>query len=664
MNKYLFLIFFVNVLSSNGQIKTIELHKPKRNSITNYTEFKAAFDYFEKITKYNNSTYNLSKDYLKLANNCLKWSKKYEDEQAVIKVKFYIFYFYKKQSKFLAEAIYHARELLTFDSFLEMKEAVLVLSFLKTAYNNSKQYEELLKILPLYYGKFKNKHTLKNRKNNIHSAEQGLIDAYAHLYFNLRNYKQSKKYFKLQLQNLKSIKSNHNLFQLISTSQNNLGVSYFHEKKYDSALFYFNKALKNLQLNIKKVDESNFINLNHFINIINSNISKIDIVNKEFEKALPAQFKVLKSSIALDKTNIQQATYYRIAKIYYFKKQPIISLKYLDSLSKLNYKSKNNRLKIDALELKAKNLLLKGDVYNANIYFERKDNLVDSLEQLKINKNYTKETIKLDVENKTKELLESKKEVKRKEIKGLIHLVAILSLLLIMIVLFIVYKKNKDKSKIIINQKKVVVSALEQKEILLKELHHRVKNNLQLITSLLNLQLHKHQHLNIEDIINESQNYIHSIALAHEMLYNNNDLSLISMPKYLKELGMRSLSIYDDNSIIYITKIEKISLPINYATTLGLIFNELITNSLKHAFVDDRGKITVCLSKESNGGFKFTYKDNGIGMDINSIKKSSSLGLKLIKMLSEEINASMHIESNGGLFYTFKFSEKLSLNGK
>lgn len=665
MKKFFIFLFVVSSYSAFCQRHIQDSLRPKNSMVNNYKEFIEAEKYFEKYVKFKRREYNFSKEYFKYVKNFLTWVENNESETKIIKAKYYLFHYYNNQFIAIPEIIFTARELLAYDQFLEMEESIFVLHVLRLAYNDSQQYDELLKLLPLYYNQQKKFGSafaeIKENKNE--AADEALIDAYAHLYYNIKNYKQAQKYFKQQLRYLKSIENHYSISYRIASCQNNIGLSFLYDKKNDSALFYFNNALKKLNDKVVGLQNIDTDYLNHFINVINANKASIDIEKGRYDEVLPYQYKVLKSSKETGEIHIQFSTYHDLAKIFYYKKKPNISLKYLDSIFDLIKSHENNQLEVDALKLKAKNLLMLGNINEANIAFKREEFLIDSLEQEKINRNYTQETIKQDVNNKTNQLIESKKEIERKENIAFYQKIGIFLLLIIIIAMFLVYKKYRGKSKIIQDQKVLVDKSLKQKEILLKEVHHRVKNNLQLISGLLNLQSRKHQHLDIKDMMIESQNHIHSIALAHEMLYQDDDLSLISIKEYLKELGIRSLQALVEHKIQFKTKIDTILLPLNYATTLGLIFNELITNSIKHAFKKNKGIITIYLSEISKNEYKFIYKDNGIGMDLSNLKTTTnSLGLRLIKMLAEEMNASLEIESKNGLSYTFIFKIKFEIN--
>ncbi len=200
--------------------------------------------------------------------------------------------------------------------------------------------------------------------------------------------------------------------------------------------------------------------------------------------------------------------------------------------------------------------------------------------------------------------------------------------------------------------------SLKEKEQLLKEIHHRVKNNMQIISSLLNLQSDNTVDENILNLLRESRNRINSMALVHEMLYKSNDLSKIGLKVYIESL---SVSIYQsyvmpqsDIEIIYDIE-DEIYFDIDKMIPLGLILNEIISNSLKHAFPYKKGIINISLKPEKNK-YTLVVSDNGIGFknDFN-IETDSQLGIQLIYMLSEQLGGKLKIEMENGVAYHIVF---------
>ncbi len=196
-----------------------------------------------------------------------------------------------------------------------------------------------------------------------------------------------------------------------------------------------------------------------------------------------------------------------------------------------------------------------------------------------------------------------------------------------------------------------IIASLHEKEVLLKEVHHRVKNNLQIISALLSLQS---SYLTDEDIIKifrDSQNRIKSMALVHENLYRSKDLDKVDFNEYINQLASYLSQSYGDlvGKIKFKVNSENVYLNINTAIPCGMIINELVSNTLKHAFPDGRsGEVCVDLSSE-DGGFMLVVSDNGAGIkgDIN-IKESKTLGFRLIDTLVRQIDGKMSFDTSNG----------------
>jgi PAS domain S-box-containing protein len=203
-------------------------------------------------------------------------------------------------------------------------------------------------------------------------------------------------------------------------------------------------------------------------------------------------------------------------------------------------------------------------------------------------------------------------------------------------------------------------SSLKEKEILLREIHHRVKNNMQIISSLLNLQT---KYVNDEEAVNvlkESQNRVKSMAIIHEKLYQSKDLTKINFVDYIQSLILNLFYSYniDKKRIIPILKIEDISLNIETAVPCGLIISELISNSLKYAFPNNiNGEITISL-KSKQDTYQLCICDNGIGLqeDIN-FNDLKTLGLLLVNSLTEQIDGKMTIHREQGTQFEITFKE-------
>ncbi len=200
---------------------------------------------------------------------------------------------------------------------------------------------------------------------------------------------------------------------------------------------------------------------------------------------------------------------------------------------------------------------------------------------------------------------------------------------------------------------------IEEKDTLMKEVHHRVKNNLMIISSLLSLQSRYIKDKDARDIFKDSQNRAKAMALIHEKLYQSNDLKNINFTEYVRNL---SNDLYDtyvlDKKIISLKlNIENVRLDVETSIPLGLILNELLTNALKHAFPDERkGEILVELESEGDGKFKLIVSDNGIGFPEDlDYKNTPSLGMQLVNSLTDQIEGELHLHRNNGTSFTVIF---------
>lgn len=203
-----------------------------------------------------------------------------------------------------------------------------------------------------------------------------------------------------------------------------------------------------------------------------------------------------------------------------------------------------------------------------------------------------------------------------------------------------------------------ITASLKEKEVLLREIHHRVKNNMQIISSLLRLQAEKIKDKKLRESFQISQNRIRSMALIHEELYRSTDLALINIYHYIHKLVSQLFSSYgiSKKRIKLVIDIENIPLNINQAIPCGLIINELVSNSIKHAFPNERiGMITISMKKSKNGK-KLIIKDNGIGLPKdNKLNKYESLGLQIVRDLVRQLEGKLKINRQAGTEFRISF---------
>ncbi|MCZ3372191.1 CHASE4 domain-containing protein [Methanobacterium veterum] len=212
-------------------------------------------------------------------------------------------------------------------------------------------------------------------------------------------------------------------------------------------------------------------------------------------------------------------------------------------------------------------------------------------------------------------------------------------------------KKSEDKIK----------ASLKEKEVLLREIHHRVKNNLQIISTLLQLQADEITDHNTLENYRESENRIQSIALIHEKMYQSRDISNIDFTSYIKSLINDLMYSYDADSrnIKSVIDTGNFLFSIETVQPLGLIVNEIISNSLKYAFKDkNEGTILVKLQKMHSNNFKLTVSDNGMGFPENiDFRNTSSLGLQLVNELVKQLEGNIELNIDNGTEFVIVFKE-------
>ena len=223
----------------------------------------------------------------------------------------------------------------------------------------------------------------------------------------------------------------------------------------------------------------------------------------------------------------------------------------------------------------------------------------------------------------------------------------ILVSLLIAFLLYYLFNLRRKANRLLSIKSHQISDALRSKEVLLKEIHHRVKNNLQVISSLLSLQSRQLEDDTAREALQSGRNRVKSMALIHEKLYQDEDLVGVDVPGYINKLTSSLVGSYktSDKDIHIRTDIDPLKLDVDTIIPIGLILNELISNALKYAFDEDhKGTIVVSLRKEKDA-IKLQVSDDGQGLPATfSIENSRSLGYRLIKAFSDKLNATLTVE--------------------
>jgi PAS domain S-box-containing protein len=202
-------------------------------------------------------------------------------------------------------------------------------------------------------------------------------------------------------------------------------------------------------------------------------------------------------------------------------------------------------------------------------------------------------------------------------------------------------------------------NSLKEKELLVKEIHHRVKNNMAVISSLLNLQAEKFEEPSVLNAFRDSRHRIRSMALVHEKLYQAKDLSKIEFSQYIKELSQQvsRSNEFQGARISVKVKADNIKLGIDAAIPCGLIINELLTNAFKYAFPIDRtGKIHIHMKVVENKFYELIISDNGVGLPGHiDVQNPSTFGLNLVYLLTQQLEGKVEAQREKGTRFIIKF---------
>jgi two-component sensor histidine kinase len=285
--------------------------------------------------------------------------------------------------------------------------------------------------------------------------------------------------------------------------------------------------------------------------------------------------------------------------------------------------------------------------------FSEYDRLKDELFTEEAEKNISSVQTQFEVAKRDNTILDQEQRLKKQRSSQTMITVVTGLLTLLLVLLFITYNNNRKKNALLLEQNL-------EKEFLLKEIHHRVKNNLGIVSSLLDLQSAEMHDPKVVEAIHESQNRVYSMSMIHQKLYQGKNLSAIEMKDYFLELSDHILDSFGlKNRVEFGFDMEEIELDVDTAIPLGLIVNELITNALKHAFPkDSKGRIELYFRKTDDRTIRLEVADNGIGIHkiVENKEKRSGFGTKLIGLLIQQLDAKMNRKSDNGTSVEIEFN--------
>jgi two-component sensor histidine kinase len=453
-----------------------------------------------------------------------------------------------------------------------------------------------------------------------------------------------------------------------------LGDLYMQMKEYDSAKNIFNiglEATKNTIIVNNKTSQYEKSKLLYWEGCFMGLIAKSNIEKGNYKNAIA----ILKYDISqsYENTDNKIDKMLALSKCYIHFNNLMGAKIYLDSSRKLLHEKVLKSIQLTYLLTSSDYYKALNKIDSALLYYQAYNNYRDTLFN-KIQKNQSiLLLVQLEVANRRSELLESKQSLidsnKLNNQQKTLLLILLFFLIISITVSAAIYLNSiaNTKSKNKIEAQSVLINAHADKieaqfnhnEILLKELHHRVKNNLQVMYSLLNLQKRRNKDTDTIETLSAIQNRIQTMALVHQNLYNSGDFEMVEVLNYIKTLANHLELIYkvDKQKIDVQFDIDNtLKLPIETVVAIGLIVNEAVSNSFKYAFKNRENGII--LIKISNGidETEITVQDNGNGIKQENTKENS-LGMKLIKLMCLQLKATHTVEKINGVKHHIKFNK-------
>lgn len=439
---------------------------------------------------------------------------------------------------------------------------------------------------------------------------------------------------------------------------NNLGLTYQKLEKYDSAILFF-----------RKLEKMSVESKNTFVSLLsNINIGVCQINLKQYDSA---EIRLKKGILGFEKMNDPFGVMlcnYNLSKLYNAQNQFNTALIRAKNALQICEENAYNSMLMNMHEQLY--LAYEGLQNYKNAFTHHK--AFSNLQKEELNQDKQRELgrlesqIELDQAGFENDTLKRDKLFQQEQIakQALIRNLLIGGVVLLVLIVVSIYRSERiktKKNKEINAQNEIIVKSLDEKEALLKEIHHRVKNNLQVISSLLNMQSRSTENEEILEAFQEGQSRVKAMSLIHQKLYQTENLTEIDFEDYTSQLIGQLAALYkiDKTTVDQTIDIKNIKLDIDTAIPLGLILNELISNSYKYAFgARDKGEIHIELARTDQGKLQLEISDNGEGLpsDID-LQKTKTLGLRLVNVLTKQLNGNLSYESSPKSRFIIEFQE-------
>jgi two-component system, sensor histidine kinase PdtaS len=435
-----------------------------------------------------------------------------------------------------------------------------------------------------------------------------------------------------------------------------IGNNYVKLGNYNQALDYYNQAL---------AMSERYQFYNNLADIYIS-LSELYTTTKNYEAAEAAALAAIRYSALLKNNFMSMRSWLELGKLQNLKQQPMLAISSLEMCLQV---ATENFSDTYFLQRAYKELGLAhaqvGDFKRAYQDFLIYDQLKDSVFTVESDQRIAELQTEYQVAQQEMTIQVQQQLITQQKRIQILFLVAVLLLITVVLILYRTYKNKVNVNARLNNlndslaQKNLQLDKRNaENELLLKEIHHRVKNNLEIVSGLLSLQAAQTDNPSAQAVMQSSQNRVLSMGIIHQKLYQKDNLAAIEMKDYFQNLGESILDSFNEAGRIRIRcDMDALELDVDTAVPIGLIANELITNALKYAFVDmNTGEICIRLvnTNETNR-LLFEVKDNGIGKPINATAKGTGFGTELVALLVQQLDGKLTVDTREGTTVSINF---------
>jgi len=457
----------------------------------------------------------------------------------------------------------------------------------------------------------------------------------------------ARKWFKKALEQFSAIDDK----VWMANVSNNLANIFYHEEQFDSAVFHYGAIIEVLSSEDMPV----------YISAARMNLANTLMAMGSLDSALVQYRRSLELLPQSSDDNSLANTLVNMGECYYRIGEPDTALIYLIKGNGVALKGGMKEVLINGHYGISEAYHMIGRNDSALVHLKASMAWRDSVHSESKSARITEMQEKYDSQQKDLEIERNKAALEKGAFQNKALAGGAALLLLVVVFGIRAYLTKKRGNERLAEKNEQIEKALDEKELLLKEIHHRVKNNLQVVSSLLSLQSRKISDEKAKEAITASRNRVKSMALIHQNLYKEDDLTGIDLADYVEKLANSLVSSYqvDEDKIKVNTDVQHMSLDVDTTIPIGLILNELITNALKYAFPEGRaGTVDVSL-KRQNDELLLEVKDDGVGYDPDALRgeESSSFGFNMINAFARKLKAEWEVRNENGTVVSMRISK-------